>query len=172
MIERLWSPSQSRVDATNLKRFMAKTGHIGGYDELWDWSITDIEGFWDAAWDFLGIIGDRSGPVLRNGDDLESARFFPSAKMNLAENLLQNHGESDAIIFHGENGVRRTYSYDELRIGVAKLQDYLKSQGVGVGDRVAGFVPNTPEASLPAKVLVSLIISSSVIPSTIAMVLL
>ncbi|MEM9714905.1 MAG: acetoacetate--CoA ligase [Pseudomonadota bacterium] len=146
MTEPLWTPNQARVEASNLTRFMAETGQTGGYDGVWEWSVTDLDGFWDAAWDFLGIIGDKTGPVLTNGGDLEKARFFPNAKINLAENLLQGTGPAEAIIFHGENGTRRSYSFDALRAEVAKLQDFLKSQGVGVGDRVAGFVPNTPEA--------------------------
>ncbi|MEO1562086.1 MAG: acetoacetate--CoA ligase [Pseudomonadota bacterium] len=146
MIEPLWHPNPDRIDGSNLSQFMARLGREGGYDAFWEWSVSDLEGFWDAAWDELGIVGEMAGPVLRDADQLEKARFFPDCKVNLAENLLQVSGGDDALIFHGENGTRRVFSFDALRDEVAKLQSFLRDQGVGIGDRVAGFVPNTPEA--------------------------
>ncbi|MEM9210005.1 MAG: acetoacetate--CoA ligase [Pseudomonadota bacterium] len=146
MAEPLWTPREARVRSTLLSEFMQAVERPGAYDALWEWSVADIEGFWAVVWDFLGIVGDKGKTVLQNSADLERARFFPDAKVNFAENLLQRTGNDAALIFHGENGTRRTYSFDGLREEVARMQGVLRAEGVGVGDRVAGFVPNAPEA--------------------------
>ena len=145
-IEPLWQPGPSRIESSKLAAFMAHLGWEVSYDAFWQWSVDETEAFWDAAWDFLDIIGDKAGPVLQNGDHLEKARFFPNSKVNLAENLLRQTGPEEAVIFVGENGTRRSFSFDALRAEVARFQDFLTAQGVREGDRVAGFVPNAPEA--------------------------
>ncbi|MEO0342125.1 MAG: acetoacetate--CoA ligase [Pseudomonadota bacterium] len=146
MAEPIWMPSDARKADSNMARFIEELGLAQDYEALWTYSVDQMDGFWNAAWDFLGIIGHKGDIVLQEAHDLKRARFFPNAKVNLAENLLQKTGKDDALIFHGENGIRRCLSYDELRDAVAHMQEFLKAQDVGIGDRVAGFVPNTPEA--------------------------
>src|SRR6185312_1528335 len=79
---------------------------------------------------------------------MPGARFFPSARLNFAENLLRFRDRQPAIVFRNDRGMRRELSYAELHEEVARLAAGLKEAGVGVGDRVAGFLPNMPEAAI------------------------
>jgi acetoacetyl-CoA synthetase len=152
MSEPLWRPSQERIDASALKAFM----HFGGgrtgktfedFASLWRWSVEDLEGFWDAVWDFCGVIAETKGSrVVADPEKMPGARFFPEARLNFAENLLQRTGGDDAIVFRGEEKVVRRLSWDELHAEVSRLQQALEAAGVKAGDRVAGFVANMPEA--------------------------
>ncbi len=79
---------------------------------------------------------------------MPGARFFPNARLNFAENLLKFDDEQPALVFRNERGTRRVLSYRELRAEVARIADGLRAAGVGPGDRVAGFMPNLPEATI------------------------
>ena len=147
----LWSPSPERIAAANLTRFMQEVGaqqgmSLDGYDALYDWSIDQPEAFWRAIWDFCDVIGDGPGAVaLADGDKMLGARFFPEAKINFAENLLRRRDDSDAMVFWAEDKVKRRMSWRELYDQVSRLQQALAAEGVGPGDRVAGYMPNMPE---------------------------
>ncbi len=149
---RLWQPSPARTAAANLTRFLKAAESAAGrsfrdYDALWRWSVDNPADFWPLIWNFCGVIGDRPGEVvLENSEQMPGARFFPRARLNFAENLLRRHDASDALVFWGEDKVRRRMSWAELNAAVSRLQQALKAEGVGPGDRVAGIVPNVPEA--------------------------
>jgi len=150
MTEPLWQPSADRVAAANLTRFAAKVKQdhgvsLPGYADVYAWSVTELEPFWRAVWDFCGVVGERGDRVLADGDRMPGAQFFPDARINFAENLLRREGPETAIAFQGEGKVKRRMSFDELRALVSRLQQVLKDLGVGEGDRVAGFMPNMPE---------------------------
>ncbi len=116
------------------------------YHDLYAWSVEDLEGFWEAVWDFCGVIHEGArGPVLVDGDKMPGARFYPEVRLNFAENLLRRRDGHDAIVFWGEDKVRRRLSYAELHDLVARTAAALADLGVGEGDRVAGFMPNMPE---------------------------
>jgi acetoacetyl-CoA synthetase len=143
----LWQPSAERVAAANLTRFMGATGRKEqSYGALHRWSVEDRAAFWNAVWDFCGVVGEKGGRILDDGDRMPGARFFPGARLNFAENLLGKRDGADAIVFWGEDKVKRRLSWAELTDQVARLAQALKAEGVGVGDRVAGYVPNMPEA--------------------------
>ncbi len=153
----LWQPSAARIAASNLTAFMRRLQETRGlafrdYDDLYAWSVEDLEGFWSAVWDFCGVIADEErGPVAVDADKMPGARFFPEAKLNFAENLLRrplnNPGDdSDALVFWGEDKVKRRLSHREVYDRVSRLAQALAAEGVGPGDRVAGFMPNMPEA--------------------------
>jgi acetoacetyl-CoA synthetase len=115
--------------------------------DLHSLSIRAPEVFWPAFWEFSGIIGEKGRPpYLVDGDKMPGALFFPEARLNYAENLLAREGGETAVVFWGEDKVKRRLSWDELRAEVSRLQQYLRAQGVGPGDRVAGIVPNSPDA--------------------------
>src|SRR5579885_2450679 len=148
----LWRPSAARVAAANLTRFMSEAGQRWGvalpdYAALHRWSVEHPEQFWDAMWDFGGIVAERKGNrVLDDGERMPGARFFPEARLNFAENLLR-HGtaQGDAIVFWGEDRVKRRLSHAELYAAVSRLAQALKAEGIGPCDRVAGYLPNMPE---------------------------
>ena len=106
----LWQPSPERIAGTNLAAFLRKVEADWGvscrdYGELYAWSIAEIEKFWDAVWDFCGVIGDKTGPTLVAADQMPGARFYPEARVNFAENLLRRRDGADALVFWGEDKV-------------------------------------------------------------------
>jgi len=156
MIAPLWRPSPERIAGANLTAFLAQVKRDWGvvftdYDALHEWSIVEMEKFWLSVWDFCGVIAETRGDVvLAHGDRMPGARFFPEAKLSYAENLLRRRDEADAIVFRGEDKVRRRLSHRELYDAVARLARALVAEGVGPGDRVAGFLPNMPETVIGA----------------------
>ncbi len=146
----LWQPSPERIAAANLTRFMAEAKarwHVDAktYADLYAWSVSKPEQFWQSVWDFAGVIGERGATVLADGDKMPGARYFPDAKLNYAENLLRRRDDHDAMVFHGEDKVRRRMSWRELYDAVSRLAQALQATGIKPGDRIAGFVPNMPE---------------------------
>ena len=139
----LWQPNPNTVGDTRMAMFMQAMGH-GRYADLWQWSIDQPEAFWSRLWDFCGAVGDKGQTVLRDGDKMPGARWFPEARLNYAENLLQRR-EGEALVFWGEDQVKRRMSRAELYAEVARFQRFLVDAGVGEGDRVAGYLPNLPE---------------------------
>jgi acetoacetyl-CoA synthetase len=141
----LWTPSPERVAGANLTAFGRRVG-IEGYDALHHWSVTDIDGFWSQLWDATGMIGDKGATVYRPAGEMQGARFFPDARLSLAENLLAHGGAGPAIVALDETGRRREWSWDELRRAVGSMAADLQADGVGPSSRVAAWLPNIPEA--------------------------
>ena len=147
----LWTPSAERVERAQLtafrRRVEAQTGRrLPGYTDLWQWSVGERAAFWRAAWEFLALTGEPGMAPFLVDDRMPGARFFPQAQLNFAENLLRRRDGAPALIFAGENGERRELSFAELRGQVGALAAWLRGAGVRAGDRVAGVVPNCPEA--------------------------
>jgi acetoacetyl-CoA synthetase len=142
----LWKPSPQRAAATNMARLMAKHGHAT-YDALHAWSVARSEDFWNSLWEECGVVGRRSGPTLVNGDRMPGAQWFPQATLNFAENLLRRRDDADAIVFWGEDRVKRRLSCRQLHDLVSRLSQALAAAGVRKGDRVAGYLPNLPESA-------------------------
>ncbi len=153
----LWTPNPATVGATGMAQFMHATGHAA-YAELWQWSVDQPEAFWSKIWDFCGAVGEKGEKILvdRNrsardtapgaaGGIMLGARWFPEAGLNYAENLLKQRDDSEALVFWGEDKVKRRMTRAELSSEVARFQQFLIGVGVGEGDRVAGFLPNLPE---------------------------
>jgi acetoacetyl-CoA synthetase len=148
----IWEPSTERIDRANFNRFMRfvreSTGNedIRRYAPLYDFSVRHPEKFWPLVWEFCGIraSGDFE-PVLVDGDKMPGARWFPDVRLNFAQNLLRHKDERTALVFRNEWGHKRELTYAELHAEVGRVAHALKERGVGVGDRVAGFMPNLPE---------------------------
>ena len=150
--ELLWQPSAERIAQANLTRFIALVNDrwqasVADHGSLYDWSIREPARFWEAMWDFAGVIGDKgSAPFLEDGDRMPGARWFPRARLNFAENLLRRRDDDTAMVFWGENKVRRKLTFAELYDQVSSTAQALRALGVQPGDRVAGFMPNMPES--------------------------
>ena len=148
----LWTPTEEQVKGSNLTGFIQHIKqtygqNLGSFDELYNWSLEDPDKFWQATWHYCKVIaGLQSTTVIEHREKMEHARFFPQARLNYAENLLWQQGSQDAIVFWGENKVKRHLSYDDLRSQAAQVANGLRTAGVQAGDLVAGFVPNCPEA--------------------------
>jgi len=147
----LWEPGRERVERANMSRmikFVAQQydAQVESWADLYDWSIRFPERFWLCVWDFCGIraSGERE-PVLVDGDRMPGARWFPNVRLNFAQNLLRHRDDRTALVFRSEAGHASELSYAELHEQVSRLQQALAAAGVGVGDRVAGFMPNLPQ---------------------------
>ena len=142
----IWSPGKQRIRASAMCRFMRKAG-FDDYETLYQWSIDDAPAFWEAVCQFCDIAFDRTADrILSRPGNIMDAGWFEGGQLNYAANLLRHDGSGVAIVFCGENGERREYRHAELRAEVAAVAEGLRRAGVGVGDRVAGFLPNCPEA--------------------------
>jgi acetoacetyl-CoA synthetase len=140
----LWVPNPATVGKTRMAQFMQQMGHHR-YADLWQWSVDPPADFWSEIWDFCGVVGEKGNVVLRDGDKMPGACWFPEAQLNYAENLLQRRDDGEALVFWGENKIQRRMSRAELYHEVARFQQFLIAAGVGEGDRVAAFLPNLPE---------------------------
>jgi len=144
----VWQPSEDRREASAMYEFMCKCD-FANYDDLYRWSITDVEGFWQALCDYCDVrFSKKPDKVLVQPGDMTTAKWFVGGELNFAEHLLRHQGDRAAIIFCGENGARREISFDQLRQQVADTAAGLRKAGVVKGDRVAGFLPNCPEAMI------------------------
>jgi acetoacetyl-CoA synthetase len=148
----IWTPPAGRVAASNLTRFAAFAREqygapAGDYASLWRWSVDERERFWSAVMEFAGVLHTPgTAPVLQHRDRMPGAVWFEDTRLNFAENLLARDDSHVALVFCNERGTRRELSYRELRAEVARVAEGLRQLGIGPGDRVAGFVPNVPEA--------------------------
>jgi acetoacetyl-CoA synthetase len=152
----LWVPTPERIAKSNLARFMAGlestgTGSCTTYEDLYKWSLARPGDFWSAVARYTGLdIQWNDSPVLENSQDMERARFFPKAQLKFTANLLRHDAALPAIVFRNERGARSQLSYGELTLEVERVARGLVAAGVGQGDRVAGFLPNLPEAVVAA----------------------
>ena len=150
----LWVPSEERKRDANITRFIDEinTRHaldLQSYPELYQWSIEYIPDFWAAMWDFAGIRASRPfHQVIENLTKFPGANWFPDTRLNFAENLLRYRDDQPAFIFKGETQTSKRMTYAELYEAVARLARSLRELGVGVGDRVVGYMPNLIETAV------------------------
>ncbi|MFX0044052.1 MAG: AMP-binding protein, partial [Candidatus Hodarchaeota archaeon] len=160
--KKLWEPSKKWIKNAEVTRFIEfvnkKYGqNLKGGKDLYRWSVEKIPDFWEAMWNFSGIIASKSYDKIV--DDLSvfpGTKWFPGARLNFAENLLKYKDDQLAFIFQGETNVSKKITYIELYKTVARLVISLKDMGIIVGDRVVSYIPNlieTPTAMLAATAL-------------------
>jgi acetoacetyl-CoA synthetase len=152
----IWSPSVERMQSSAMFDFMRQSG-FDDYDSLYRWSVEDLADFWQSVAGFCDVRFDRQADtILNNPNDIMGAGWFVGAELNYAANLLQHDSEQAALIFTGEDGSRQELSRRQLRQEVAAVAAGLKSAGVVKGDRVAGYLPNCPEAIIGMLAAVSI----------------
>ena len=144
----IWSPEDERVQNTAMYRFMQARG-FETYEQLHEWSTQGLPEFWDAVCEFGEVDFDVPAEhSLARPDNMIDAGWYEGSQLNFAKHLLRYEGDKAAIVFSGEDGSRREVSRDELRESVAEFAQGLRNAGVEKGDRVAGFLPNCPEAMI------------------------
>ena len=162
MEQPIWAPDPGRIARANLTAFIrrvrASNPAVTDYSSLYDWSVSRPDLFWPEVWEFCEIVADeRAGRLpwdevvvglerMAPPDRRLGARWFPGARLNYAENLLRYNDDRPAIVFWNERGRQRVLTFAELRREVAAVASALRAADVGAGDRVAGFLPNLPEA--------------------------
>ena len=148
----VWTPSQKQIDRSQMTKFIKYVNlshHLSlkNYDDLYSWSIQDIPSFWETVWKFCEV--KYSTPYSEIVDDtskMPGAKWFTGSQLNYAENLLRFKDSKPAIIFKGENQNPSILTYHDLNEEVKKVAYALRNMGIVKGDRVAGFIPNMPEA--------------------------
>ncbi|MDP6684359.1 MAG: acetoacetate--CoA ligase [Candidatus Marinimicrobia bacterium] len=148
----IWKPKKNQVLSSQMWSFLQginkkNSTQLKDYQELYSWSVDNPSMFWEFIWEFCDVI--HSQPYSQIVDNISckpGAKWFPSARLNFAENLLRFKDDHPAIIFIGEDKIETTISYGDLFQEVIKTAAALKFAGVNKGDRVAGFIPNIPEA--------------------------
>ncbi|MGY2876490.1 acetoacetyl-CoA synthetase [Marmoricola sp. URHA0025 HA25] len=136
---------------TGLGRYVAwlaeRGKHFETYLDLWAWSVADLDGFWASLWEYFGVPGSPGEAVLPDRS-MPGARWFPTATINYAECMLGSIDDPDAVAIHARSQSRDTIelTFAELREQVGRARTALASLGVRKGDRVAGYLPNVPEA--------------------------
>jgi acetoacetyl-CoA synthetase len=139
----LWTPPASLLERAEMGRFMRERG-FETYEELWRWSVEDLDGFWGALWDRYAV-GER-GPNVLVSREMPGAQWFPGTRLNYAEHALRGkRDDAIAIIAGNESGEIVYWSWGELKAHVRRIAAGLRRLGVGPGDRVAAYLPNIPE---------------------------
>jgi acetoacetyl-CoA synthetase len=142
----LWEPSNELVEGSTMTRFM-RAHDFERYEDLWRWSVDDLEGFWAAIWDFFAL-GERPGPVLASRE-MPGAHWFPEVRVNYAEHLFRPRADEDAVAILHASELRElaAWTWAELRRETARIRAGLLQRGVGPGDRVVAYLPNIPETT-------------------------
>jgi acetoacetyl-CoA synthetase len=150
----MWSPSADALDESRIGHFMTwlranRDLDLPDYEALWRWSVTDLDGFWSAIWDFFDVTdhGQRTCALVERV--MPGATWFPGALLNYAEHALRGAGRGDdSIAVQARSQARASVdlTWSELRDQVARARRVFSDLGVRAGDRVAGYLPNTPEA--------------------------
>jgi len=148
----LWTPPPGRVARAPLTRFAEALAAShgaprGDYGAFWRWSVDRRKTFWQEFLGFAHVcIEPGTAPVLQHRDAMPGAIWCEDWRLNFTENLLARRDAHPALVFTDESGARRSLSYAELHAEVARVAGALRAWGIGRSDRVAGFLPNIPEA--------------------------
>ncbi|MGQ9642702.1 MAG: AMP-binding protein, partial [Ignavibacterium sp.] len=151
MRELLWTPSEERINNSNISHFMKYLTEkenilFKDYYSLYEWSVNNIEKFWKHLWNYSEVIYKKNYEVILIDKGIKDSIWFSGAELNFAENLLRFNNEKLALVSYRENYPAIRITYSELNKIVRKVSNALKSFGVKRGDRVAGYVANVPEA--------------------------
>jgi acetoacetyl-CoA synthetase len=150
--EVLWTPPPDARATTEIGRYMDFLRDVGGrdfgdYESLWEWSVSDLEGFWGSLWDFFEIKADSPYERVLGRSEMPGAEWFPGATLNYAEHMvgLEEDLDSKAIIGVSQTRERVELTFRDLRDQVARCRAGLERLGIQRGDRVAAYLPNVPE---------------------------
>jgi acetoacetyl-CoA synthetase len=149
--EVLWTPSEERISRATLTRYQrwladSRDLHFDDYDQLWRWSVDELEAFWSSIIEYFDVQLSGAADVLGRSE-MPGAEWFPGAKLNYAEHIFRGKNDDDVAILHASE-VREelgTWTWERLRAETAAIADGLRSLGVGCGDRVVAYMPNIPE---------------------------
>jgi acetoacetyl-CoA synthetase len=148
----LWSPTEAQRARTNLASYQRwlKTHrdlHFADYGSLWEWSVRDIESFWQSLWDYFDIRASVPPRAVLASRQMPGAEWFPGCRLNFAEHVLRNEvAGSEALLYVSETEVLRPLAWSDLAAQVRRLATRMREQGIRPGDRVVAYLPNVPEA--------------------------
>jgi acetoacetyl-CoA synthetase len=146
----LWEPSSETLARAHASAFLRTVNErydaaATDYDSLRRWSVAHRDLFWQALWEYGGVIASRPAErIVVDADAMPGARWFPGARLNFAENLLRRQDDALALVFRGEDRVASRITFAELYGEVSRLACALRAAGVQPGDRIAAYMPNLP----------------------------
>lgn len=150
----LWRPPADVLETSRVGQFAAWLREQRGLDlrdheALWRWSVEDLDGFWSAIWEFFGVLDHGTCTGVLPDRAMPGCRWFPGSLLNYAEHALRGAGAPDsevAVLARSQTRPDLELTWGELRQQVARARQVLVDHGVRAGDRVAGYLPNCPEA--------------------------
>ncbi|HKW57733.1 MAG TPA: AMP-binding protein, partial [Candidatus Acidoferrum sp.] len=152
--ELLWAPSEAQVERTNVTAFTKwlerKRGlRFRSYEELWNWSVSDLESFWGALWDYFEIQASAPYARVMGKSSMPGAEWFPGARLNYAEHILRRERPgTDAVLCFSEAQPLTGMPWETFAGEVRILATRLRELGVRPGDRVAACLPNVPQTMI------------------------
>lgn len=150
--EILWEPNNEFFHSSGLMKYQRWVEErfdleFSGYEEFWNWSNDHYEDFWESLWEYFDIQSHADYKSVTDGNEMPGVQWFNGATLNYSEHIFRHKsGSRPALLFANEAGIRREISWEQLESNVASVQAFLIEKGIQQGDRVAGYLPNTPEA--------------------------
>ncbi len=142
----LWTPSAERVERAAVTSFARARDLPEEYQHLWEWSTTDLEGFWSAICDHFDVRFDAPASQVLASREMPGAEWFPGARLSYAEHIFRGKDDAEVAIRHAsELRELDEWTWGELREQTARIAAGLRGLGVGEGDRVVAYMPNIPE---------------------------
>ncbi len=148
----LWEPSETLQEQSNMRAYLRwlaehKNLHFASYAALWEWSVNDIEAFWESLWEFFAITASQPYQQVLSSHSMPGARWFVGAELNYAEHIFRNAtADYPALLFQSETQPLTAISWAELQQQVGSVAAALRAMGVRQGDRVVAYLPNIPAA--------------------------
>jgi acetoacetyl-CoA synthetase len=149
----IWRPAPGAAEGSELTRYerWLDTAHgktFAGYGELWEWSTTDLEGFWGSLWEYFEISASTPYTRVLGRRTMPGAEWFPGAQLSYAEHIFRGKRDDDVAIVHAsETRPLAELRWGELRELTAQIAAGLRANGVTRGDRVVAYMPNIPETT-------------------------
>jgi acetoacetyl-CoA synthetase len=150
----LWSPSDALRKSANVSKYMEWLKirwklAFNDYHQLWKWSVENVDDFWKSIWEYFDVQYDGSFTQIVSSDPMPRVKWFQGTRLNYAEHIFQKKTDSrPAIIFKSENSAIQKISWNTLESEVASLQKFLIDNGIETGDRIVGYLPCIPEATV------------------------
>jgi acetoacetyl-CoA synthetase len=152
----LWQPTATRANASRMaeyQRWLTENHDLAfnDYNDLWQWSVTEIEDFWETIWQFFDIPSSQNYTAILDKRIMPGAKWFEGARLNYADGILryaQQNADETAIISQSETFGRDTLTWGELHQEIASVASHLSDMGVAKGDCVVAILPNTPAAMI------------------------
>ena len=154
MKKKLWTPGPQTVANANLTHYIQWLStnhklHFDSYHQLWQWSVDNLDAFWESLWQYFNILSEGSYKAVRSGAEMPGIQWFAGARINYAEHVFRNFKAGETAIIHAsEHTPIQSMTWDQLRDKTACFRHFLKSAGIGPGDRVVAYIPNIPEATI------------------------
>ena len=157
----MWEPPAEWVADASITAYTAWLAETRGlsfddFQSLWRWSVDNLDDFWASVWDYFEVQSSAPYDQVLGQREMPGAEWFPGARINYAQHIFRNRrDDAPALVHAGEDRALEPLSWDELERRVRALADWLRAQGVQPGDRIAGYLTNSPEGVIAMLAAVS-----------------